>query len=96
MNSTSRRLGKHFVASDDGWTVDTSSFWSVLYKDSSLEAKIYLDGVGTLCSPCCVGFSTMVITPLEQAPAGAVIDGSEIEKRVSTALKVLKIRFRAV
>ena len=90
-----RKIGLHRIESD-GWSVDTSAFWFARYKDATVEAEIYLEHAGTLFSPCSTGFSTMIVTPSPHAEPGVITDRAEIERRVSAALKLLRIRFRAV
>jgi hypothetical protein len=94
MSSHLEKVGNHVVKSDLGWTVDTSAFWFFLYRDQAVEAKVTVEGAGTLFSPCLVGFSTMEIKDLDVTEASAPTSREEIQKRMSAALTLLKIRFK--
>ncbi len=90
-----RRLDNHRVESGEGWTVDTSRFWFLIYRDPKVEAKAFLEGAGSYSSPCLVGFSTMTIEPFAGS-AGRRTARNEIEARICAALDRLKIRYSAV
>ena len=94
MSSSLEKFGNHIVKSDSGWTVDTSAFWFFLYRDQTVEAKVTVEGAGTLFSPCLVGFSTMEMKHPDVLEAGEPTSREEIQKRISAALKILKIRFK--
>ena len=94
MSQHLEKSGNHMVKSDLGWTVDTSAFWFFLYRDHTVEARVAVEGPGTFFWPCLVGFSTMEIKVLDVSEANESTSREEIESRMSTALKLLKIRFK--
>ena len=94
MSSRLEKSGNHLVKSDSGWTVDTSAFWFFLYRDHTVKAEVTVEGAGTLFSPCLVGFSTMEVKDLGLLEASDPTPGEEIQKRISAALTLLKIRFK--
>jgi hypothetical protein len=94
MSPRLEKSGNHVVKSDLGWMVDTSAFWFFVYRDSTVEAKVAVEGAGTFFSPCLVGFSTMEVKVLETPESCQPTPRDEIQNRISAALKLLRIRFK--
>jgi hypothetical protein len=94
MSENLRKIGHHLAESEEGWSVDTSSFLDLIYRDGQTEAKVTMEGAGTLFSPCDVWLSSMRLRPLQESMELPDDLKLTIEKRIESALKVLEIRYR--
>ena len=91
---TLRRIDHHHVESDEGWSVDTSSFLDLIYRDDHVESAVTLEGAGTFFSPCDVWLSSMRIKAREAELEVSPEYRNKVEARIEEALRVLKIRYR--
>jgi hypothetical protein len=91
---TLRRIDHHHIESDEGWSVDTSSFLDLMYRDGQLESAVTMEGAGTLLFPCDVWISRMRIRVLGGAAEVSEEYRQLVEDRIEQALKKLQIRYR--
>jgi hypothetical protein len=74
--------------------VDTSSFLDLIYRDGRVEAKVMMEGAGTFFAPCDVWLSSMRMRPLQEPLESPGDLKRIIEKRIESALKILKVRYK--
>jgi hypothetical protein len=88
------KIGHHRVESDEGWSVDTSSFLDLIYRDGDIESAITMEGAGTFFSPSDVWLSTMRVRNSDGPMEAPNELRALIEKRAVEALGILKLRFK--